>query len=787
MRALDRKMLRDLWGMRGQALAIVFVILSGVATYVSMTSVMDSFQQTLHNYYEEYRFADGFATVRRAPELLLERIREVPGIGTVETRVVSRVNLKIEGFGEPVSGTLVSVPEGDQPVLNRIFIREGRLVQSGRENEVVLNEPFAEAHGLKPGDSITAIMNGRYRKLSIVGIGLSPEFLMQVDPASIFPDPMRYGVMWMGRSSLEAAYDMDGAFNDITFSLAPGAGIDEVIDRIDQILRPYGGQGAFGREDQQSHFFITEEFRQLERTAIILPLIFLGVAAFLLNIVISRLISLQREQIAVLKAFGYRTFDVGVHYGKLVLLIVITGAAAGTLLGFWLGVQLGDLYLRYYRFPYLEFVLEPPVMITAAALTIGAALIGVAQAVRRAVKLPPAEAMRPAPPAVYRVTLVERLGIQRFFSQPSRMIMRDLERRPLKALLTILGISSACAILIMGLFFSDSFDYVIRVQFGLAQREDVTITFTDPTSTAAIYELKSLPGVIHAEPFRTVPTELRHGHLSFQTGIEGIPQDPYLRRLIDIDLKPVSIPPEGLLITERLARILDVGPGDEVIVEVQEGRRYTKSVPVAGIIRQFVGVAAYMDMDAANRLAGLGQAISGAFLMIDRTFEQEITDSLTERPRVAGIAFQDRMIGAFRDTIAQTMLTYTLILSLFAGVITFGVVYNSARIMLSERDRELASLRVLGFTKGEVRYILLGQLAVMILLSIPLGLVLGAIASAGFARSLQTDMYQLPFILGKGTLVQASLIVLGASAASAMLVSMRLNRLDLIGVLKTRE
>ena len=787
MRALDRKMLRDLWGMRGQALAIVFVILSGVATYVSMTGVMDSLQQTLRTYYAEYRFADGFATVRRAPEHLLERIREIPGINTAETRVVSRVNLEIAGFDEPVSGTLVSVPDGIQPVLNRLFIREGRLVQPGRENEVVLNEPFAEAHGLKPGDRITAIMNGRYRDLVIVGIALSPEFLMQIDPASIFPDPQRYGVMWMGRSALEAAYDMDGAFNDVAFALGPGADIDEIIDRLDRLLMPYGGQGAFGREDQQSHFFITEEFNQLERTATILPLIFLGVAAFMLNIVISRLISLQREQIAVLKAFGYRTVDIGVHYGKLVLIIVLTGATAGTLLGFWLGRQLGGLYLRYYRFPYLEYTLQPSMVLTAATLTVGAALIGVAYAVRIAAKLPPAEAMRPAPPATYRATLVERLGLQRFFSQSTRMIMRDLERRPLKALLTILGISSSCAILIMGLFFYDSFDYVIHVQYGLSQREDLTVTFTDPTSRAAISELKSLPGVLHAEPFRTVPVKLRHGHLSYQTGIEGVSPDTHLRRLIDTELQPVFIPPEGLVITERLARILGVQPGDEVIVEVQEGRRNTRSVPVAGLTQQFVGVAAYMDMEAANRLAGIGQAISGAFLMIDTSFEKEITDSLNDRPRVAGIAFQDRVIRAFRETTAQTMLTYTLILSLFAGIIAFGVVYNSARILLSERDRELASLRVLGFTKGEVTYILLGELAIMIMLSIPLGLVLGALASAAFARALQTDMYQLPFILGKGTLVQSSLVVLGAAAASALIVSLRLNSLDLIGVLKTRE
>lgn len=786
MKAIDRKMVRDLWGMRGQALAIAFVFLSGVAAFVSMTSVMDALQRTLHAYYVDHRFADGFATVRRAPERLLAQIRETPGINSVQSRVAAGVNLTIPGFDEPVSGLIVSLPEGRQPDLNRLFVREGRLVAPGRENEVVLNEPFAEAHDLRPGDRITAILNGRYTPLQVVGIALSPEFLMQIQPGSLFPDPRRYGVMWMGRDALAAAFDMEGAFNDLAFTLAPGADPDAVIDRLDELLKRYGGQGAYGRADHPSHFFITEEFRQLEQTATVIPLIFLAVAAFLLNIVVARLIALQREQIAVLKAFGYTNWDVGAHYAKLVLLIALLGAAGGTALGYWMGEGLGNLYLAYYRFPFLHYSLPPAVVATAVGLTVAAALVGVLQAVRRAVRLPPAEAMRPAPPAVYRPTIVERLGLQRFFDQPTRMILRNFERRPLKAFLTILGISSSCAILIMGLFFGDSFDYVTRVQFGIAQRENLTVTFTEPTSTAALYELASLPGVLHAEPFRTVPVRLRHAHRSYQTAIEGITAAPYLRRPVDIDLQPLTVPPEGLVLTERLAQILGVQAGDEVLVEVQEGRRRTRAVPVVGLTRQFIGLAAYMDMAALNRLAGMGQALSGAYLMIDKDREAALTRTLTDRPRVAAIMSRERAIAAFRETTANTMLTYTFILSLFAGVIAFGVVYNSARISLSERDRELASLRVLGLTRGEVAYILLGELAVLTLLAIPLGFLLGAGAGAAMVQALQTDMYQLPFVLGRRTLALAAAVVLAAALVSALIINRRLNRLDLIGVLKTR-
>jgi putative ABC transport system permease protein len=787
VRALDRKLLRDLAGMRGQAVAIAFVIVAAVTTYVSMTSVMESLQRTLADYYEAYAFPDGFASVRRAPRPVAERLREVPGIDRLQTRVTAAANLEIPGFDEPVSGLLVSVPEGEQPALDRIFLREGRLVRPGREDEVVVDEALAGAHGLRPGDRLDAIVNGRRRTLTVVGIGLSPEFLMQIQPGSLFPDPERYGVLWMGREALAAAYDMEGAFNDVAFTVAPGADVEAVIERVDLLLRRYGGQGAYPRRDQTSHAMISEEFRQLRAMATMLPAIFLAVAAFLLNIVVTRLISLQREQIAVLKAFGYRNLTVGVHYVKLVLVIALAGAAVGTALGAWAGRALGGVYLDFYRFPALDFRLRPAVVLTAVALTTGAALAGVLLAVRRAVRLPPAEARRPAPPATYRATLVERLGLQRLLDQPTRMILRSLERQPLKSLLGVVGIASSCAILIMGLFFSDSFDYIIRVQYGLAQREDLTVSFVQPTSTEAVHELAALPGVRWVEPFRTVPVRLRRGHRSYGTAIQGIPPDAYLHRIVDADLRPIPIPREGIVLTERLGEILHAAPGDSVTVEVLEGTRRTRRVPVAALTQQFIGVAAYMDLRAANRLAGDGQAISGVYLMRDERREEALLRALRERPRVAGIVSQERAIQSFRETSAASMLTFTFVLSLFAAVIAFGVIYNSARISLSERDRELASLRVLGFTRGEVAYILLGELAVLVLLAIPLGFVLGALASAGVARASTTDLYQIPVVLGRATFALAASIVLAAATLSALTLRRRLDRLDLVGVLKTRE
>lgn len=787
MRALNQKMLRDLWGMWGQLLAITLVIVAGVATYVAMTSVMDTLQHTQETYYDEHRFAEGFATVTRAPQRVHQQLQEIPGINEVETRVTAGAQLEIADFDEPVSGTMVSVPEGRQPRLNQLFLREGRLVEPGRDDEVLLNEVFAEAHELHPGDEIIAIINGRRHALTVVGIALSPEHLMQIQPGTLFPDPERYGVLWIGARTLAAAYDMDGAFNDVTFTLAPGASADDVLDRVDHLLERYGGVGAYPRADQPSHALLTEEFNQLEAMSTLIPGIFLLVAAFLLNIVVARLVNLQREQIAVLKAFGYTNLDVGWHYTKLVLLVIAAGSTAGVGLGMWAGEALGDVYLEFFRFPFLEYTLELSVLLTAVLLTTAAGLIGVITAVRRAVQLPPAEAMRPASPPTYQPTFIERIGLQDFFDQPTRMILRNLERQPIKSVLTVIGIATSCAILIMGLFFTDVIDYVVEVQYEIAQREDVTVTFTEPTSAAALYELKSLDGVQHAEPFRAVPVRLHHEHRNYDTAVEGIPPEPYLRRIIDRELQPISIPPEGLVLTEGLADILEVEPGDELLVEVREGQRPTRSVPVVGLTQQFIGIGAYMNLDAVHRLTGEGRAISGAFLMTDEHYETDLMHTLQDRPRVASMIAQERAMEAYLDTSAETILVFTFVLSIFAGIIAFGVIYNSVRITLSERDRELASLRVLGFTRGEIGYILLGEMAILTLVAIPIGFALGALGAVGIITGIQTEMYHFPLVLGAGTFALAAAIVLVSAVASALIVRRRLNNLDLIGVLKTRE
>ncbi|WP_244084056.1 ABC transporter permease [Desulforhabdus sp. TSK] len=443
MNALHRKLVRDLLQMKGQAFAISLVMACGIAVFVMSLTTLASLETAREAYYDRYRFAQVFAHLKRAPDPLRERIAAIPGVSRVDARVVVDVTLDIPGMGEPAVGRLVSIKGGSGSSLNRLHIRKGRPIEAGRRGEALVSEPFAQAHGFNPGDTVRAVINGRLDTLKIVGIAISPEFIYQLRAGDIVPDDRRFGVFWLDHEELSTAYGLEGAFNDICLSLMPGALEPEVLHRLDHLIEPYGGLGSYGREDQFSHRLISDEMKQLRGMSIIPPSIFLSIAAFIIHVVLSRLIHTQREQIATLKAFGYSRFEIGLHYLKFALAITTGGSLLGTGMGIWLGQGLTELYARYFRFPAFSYHLDPLAICLALLMGGAAAGLGILNAVHRAARLAPAEAMRPEPPARYTPTVLERLGLQRFFSPPLRMILRQLERRPLHEIRHLPGVRRA--------------------------------------------------------------------------------------------------------------------------------------------------------------------------------------------------------------------------------------------------------------------------------------------------------------------------------------------------------
>lgn len=785
--ALNLKLLRDVWEMKGQALAIAAVIGAGVTMYVTYLSNFDSLQRTRADYYEQQRFGEVFASLTRAPQSLATRFAEIPGVETVSTRVVADVTLDIPGVAEPASGRLVSIPERGQPALNGLYLRSGRWIDPARPDEVLASEMFAEANGFQPGERVAAIINGRKRWLTIVGIALSPEYIFAVKPGEIFPDRKRYGIFWMGRQALASAFDMEGGFNDLSLSLGRGGSADEVIAAVDRLVAPYGGLGAVPRRLQTSAWTLDNELTQLQTFGFILPAIFLGVAVFILNVALTRALALQRSQIAALKALGYANAELAWHYIKWAVLIAAGGAVAGVIGGAQLGAGMIQLYNQYFRFPALDYRLSMDVAVEAVVGSVIVAALGAQAAVRRAVSVPPAEAMRPEPPGEYRRSILERPWRRTRLSHATRMVLRNIERQPTRSILSVTGISLAVAVLVVGFSFISVMEDLVDQQFTKTMRQDATVSFVRPRSAGALHDVRHLPGVMDVEPFRSVPVRVRVGHRTRTLAISAVDARPHLNRIADRRGREVPLPESGLVISQMLGDILGARPGDLVQLEVLEGQRPTVDVRVHALIDDVLGLQAYMRLDAVRRLLREGAVLSGAHMTVDPAARDHFYADVKAMPAVAGVGLRAIMLQNFRETMAETMNLQVFINVFFAGIIAFGVVYNSARVSLSERARELASLRVLGFTRAEISLILLGELAILTLLALPVGTVIGYGLGQLIMLAFNNEIYRITFTLEASTVAWAFLTVIAAALLSGLVVRRRLDTLDLIGVLKTRE
>ena len=785
--ALNRKLLRDLRTMRGQVIAIALVVAAGVSLYVTYLANFESLRQTQHAYYEQQRFGDVFASLKRAPSSLAADIAAIPGVSALETRVAAEARLDMPGMQEPVHGRLVSIDADRRPLVNDLYLRQGRWIDPNRPDEVLASEGFVIAHALKPGDVITAVINGTSRPLTIAGVALSPEYVYSFRPSELVPDDRRFGVFWMDRAAVAAAFDMEGGFNDVTLTLAPGVNADGPIQALDRLLEPYGGLGAIPRALQLSHWMLESELRQLESIGVLLPMIFLVVAAFVLNVALTRALTLQRPQIASLKALGYANAAIGWHYIKWSLVIAAAGLIAGVAAGAWLGSLVGDLYNRYFRFPELVFVVPLRTLGGATALTLGAAMAGTASAIRRAVRIPPAEAMRPEAPARYRQSLLDRSVVAGPLGVIGRMVLRNLSRHPLRAIASISGISAAVALLMVGLVMFDAMDRLITNQFWIAERQDATIAFTEPRSARVRYELARLPGVMAVELQRSVPVRVRFEHRDRHLSLVGIRPGNRFQRIVDEHGEIVPPSRVGVIISKALADRLGVAVAGAVDLEVLEGERRAHRVAVTGVVDDVLGLSIYMEMSALHRLMREGDTASGALLQFDQPFQARLSDALRGMPGVSGVTFKRTVLHKFRETIAATMDVTIFINVVFAAIIAMGVVYNAARVALSERSHELASLRVLGYTRAEISLILLSELALLTLAALPFGWMLGYAMAAAVFQTVQSEVYRFPLYVSAAATAWASLGIIAASLLAGLVVRRRLDRLDLIAVLKVRE
>lgn len=787
MKALDLKLVRDLWRMRGQALAIALVLAAATATFVLSLGVHRSLVKTRDAYYERNGFADVFAEMTRAPRHVVSRVSAIPGVRRAEGSIQQFATLDFPGRTEPVRAMINSINEHGRTHLNRLLLRGGRLPRPSEPEEVVVDEVFAKANNLRLGNRVDALIYGRKQSLRIVGLGLAPNYIYAIAPGDLIPDDRRFGIFWMGEKALEAATDRTEAINTLSLTLERGASQPEVIRAIDVLIARYGGLGAYGREDHLSNAFLDNELTQLDAMTRVIPPIFLLVATFLVYIVLSRLIRTERTQIGLMKAFGYSNWSLGLHYLKFALAIAMLATLMGSLAGIWMGHGMTRLYAQYYRFPFLNYEVSLAVILGAMALSLGAAALGALGGMREAARLDPAEAMTPPPPPIYRAGLIEILGRELAFTTTGHMIARHIARWPWRSAVTVVGVALSMGLLFATTQFLDSSRAMLDAHFYRAQRQDLTVTFIEPRNSDVLRELVQLRGVLRAEPVRAVPVKLTRDNRVERGAIESAPATSLLTARIDAELQDVSVPGAGLMLSRRMADKLGVRTGDKVEVAMLGGRRTRALLPVAGTIDELVGERVYASQTTLNAIARDAAPVGSALLRIDANERGPILKKLKEMPLVLGVTERNAALAKFEQMIQDNLYTMLGFYIAFASAIAVGVVYNSARILFSERAHELATLRVLGYHRSEVAVVLLGELAVLVALALPLGCVLGYGLAQLMTTMFSSDLFRLPFAPSRSSYGYSALVVLAAATVTALLVARRVLGLDMVRVLKGRE
>jgi putative ABC transport system permease protein len=787
MCALDVKLLRDFRRMWAQSLAIALVVAGGVASTVMAVGSLNSLEETRIAYYERLQFADVFAVARRAPKTLLTEVAQIPGVAAAEGRIVKLALLDIPEFAEPATGEFISLPEGGQPRLNQLYLRSGRLPQPMSAQEVVVSDGFAKAHEFAPGSHFSAILNGRKRALVIVGTALAPEFIYAVGPGDRMPDDRRFAIVWMAEKALASAYDLDGAFSSVSLKLLPNASEPEVIKRLDSLLDRYGGQAAYGRRDQFSHAYINHGMDMLRNMSRTLPPIFLLVAAFLINLTLTRVVALEREQIGLFKALGYPNLAIALHYLKLVIVIVAIGIVVGAAAGTWLGGYVTKLYGDIVHFPFLIFAATPGIYVIAGTLSLAAGITGALRALRSIVFLPPAVAMQPPSPPRFRRVLPATWSVRHLLSQPLVMMARNITGHPFRAAFTMIGLALSTGILVGSLFLRGTMENLIDVTFFLADRQDATVSLVERRNASVVEDVAHLPGVVAVEPYREVPIRIRKGPLERRVMLNARPADADLSRIIDINLRPVVLPEGGLAISRWLAGRIDARAGDVVEIDLLEGQRHTISLSITTLVEDYFGMQGMMEAATLARLMREAPAVNAVNVSLDTTRLGEFYEAIKRLPAVAGLAPQRLSLVNFRKEMAVIVTTMATIYTGLAALIAFGVVYNSARISLSERARELASLRVLGFTHADVLRILLLELALLTVLAQPAGWGIGYGLAWLLKTKMEADVMRSRLVVDNATYALASVMVIAAALLSAFVVRRRLARLDLVSVLKTMD
>lgn len=786
---LWKKVLRDLNQNKGAYLACVVIVVIGLMVFTAFSMVLDNLNMSRNSFYENQNFADGFIQIQALPFSEVEKLEKIDGIADIQGRLVKDVRVLFPDRNENVYLRLVSMDINKENPINGVFLNQG-IPLSDRDTSIWIGNTFFEANGLELNDKLEIVASGNKRELQIVGVGQSPEFIYALRTAAdMYPSPETFGIAFVPLETMKKLFPQEKIFNDVIFTLKPEADYDKVKELLEYELKPYGLTAIFPQADQMSALMLNLELEGLGAMSKALPILFLSIAAMILYIVLKRLIEQQRGQIGILKALGYTQREILIHYLSYAVVIGLAGGILGAVLGIFLSYPFTSFYELFFNMPGLIGSFTPKYLIFGIILSLGFSLIAGYQGCKRVLTLEPAEAMRPpAPPIGGKVFLEKITFIWNMLAVQGMMAVRNLSRNKGRSVFIFLGIMVCFSISTFTWSMNDLFQKMLFDQYEVVEVYDVKVTLSRPSIESNVSrELSSFPGVKSVEALAEIPVTLKNKWHKQDTLLLGIAEKGQLYNIVDKDYNRVDPPKNGLLLSERLADLLDADIGTMLNIEspMLHNKEF-EQLEVVGTIPQYVGMGAYMDLDSLQNFLNQGDLATSFMLNMEEQSVLYFQEKYMQSDTIAGIDEQSQRLEKMLEMMESygSMIYVYMVIGIIIG---FAIIYSSSIITVSERSRELASMMVLGMTPAEVLSVITFEQWFIGILAMAAGIPLATLMLSGISQAMSTDVFTMPVIISSTSYLLGAVVTIISIWVAQRVAARKIGNLSLVEVLKSSE
>lgn len=785
------KLLRDLWARKGTLFALIMILATGVACYTGMAAVYQDLDNARAEYYHKYNLADFTLDLKRAPITATYKLENLPNVLRLRKRIKINAVATLPKKADPIPCVVMSLPVPKRNVINNVRMIRGMWFSNPHANEILVNQQFMQARHLQIGDRIKVRFPDEERNLLIVGIVTSPEYTFVLAPNTLAPDPGGFAIIYAPFKYLQQYSKLNGSFNQLLGMVKNNSDIavENTMSLLADKLDAYGVLLQTPQREQISAKILHDELVNVKKSTSFLPTIFLLVAALILNIILGRLVAQQRSAIGILKAIGYNNFAILRHYLGFGLIIGLLGGIIGIIFGYGLQYLLLEQYKTYFLIPNMHAYFYADIIIIGILVSILSALAGSLFSAYQATKLEPAESMHPPTPEIGTHILIEQIKIfWQKLSFQNKMIMRAIFRNRLRSFITITAAIAATALVFTALEFLDSMYKMGNFSFDEVQHQDYNLALRDPLGIDIIRPNAIIPGVKQIEGQLVVPAKLQSGPYKKNTEVTGLPQNNVLYTPVDKQARKISVSKSGLVINKTLANMLHVKTGDTIIMRPLLGNRTTTRVTIIKIITTYLGLAVYADQTWLSRLLGNSYLTNHILFKLHKNADvNKFIAAINKFAPIINLISTKVSKQLFFESLYKFMLFAAFIMIGFAGIIAMGAILNTAMISLNERERDVASLRVLGFTSIQVAKIFFGESILLNCLGIFLGLFGGVYLAYYASVVFSTEVYRMPLVIRPIRLVETVLIMFTFVLISQIIIYYIIKKLNWFDVLNVKE